>query len=399
MGIDELRKLHRRTLSQTSFVTTVARLTHISTAALPEPTGHPGFPEQPLPSRGMRNSQPTSSRLSTGKLGDLLLGGGPDRKLLERWASKEVALLNEDVELAQGLHLLPVLDAFGDDPNAQFLTARNDAADNGTTGGALVDAANEGAVELDDVWLKLGEEGKSRMPGAKVIDGYTEAVAAVFSHDVAEVVVVDLFHFGDFEDDPFDWKVYRLCCVEGALKALAGLVNSAGIEVHGKVGTGLEDTESGGSRNRLFAAPLINRITIVVKSMVENGRRRLAFGTASKSFIGNNAGSPNVDNGLKSHGKRNKWAGVAELTALRGMGGIEAVVGLPEGAILSFKDMLKRCSAEGRDRSVVHTSLRDRTTYAENVVLCWQIIPSPPCVPRETNGQRVPAHSGGRRTA
>ena len=102
-----------------------------------------------------------------------------------------------------------------------------------------------------------------------------------------------------------------------------------------------------------------------MKGVVKDSRRGLAFRTADKSFIENDAGGPNVYDGLEGHRKRNMGAGIADFAALGGMKGEETIVGVPEGAILAFQSLLKRCRVKGCTRSFAHTCLWDRTTYAD----------------------------------
>ena len=78
----------------------------------------------------------------------------------------------------QGAAFVGGLDAFADDLDAQFLAHRNGAADDGLAWAALVDAADQVHVQLDDVRLEVGQQVEPGKARTEVVEG-TSALFAV----------------------------------------------------------------------------------------------------------------------------------------------------------------------------------------------------------------------------
>ena len=117
---------------------------------------------------------------------DDLHGGVALKRVLQDRLSQQPSLAELHTERLQGFLLALRLDAFGDHARTDMTAEGQESHDQCTAGPVGVDRRDEGAVHLDELGPKLGDDPHARVPGTGVVDCDAESTCAQFRGDALQ---------------------------------------------------------------------------------------------------------------------------------------------------------------------------------------------------------------------
>lgn len=215
---------------------------------------------------------------------------------------EEEALEESDSLCSKEVNFFRALDAFGNDEYTHHGGGSNESGDDGLPCGVFFDAADETAINLDAVGLKVGEESQSGEARTEVVEGGHEVVFSVGLDDDLEMIAIDdLFVFGEFEGDEICREVIFFGGGESQFEACLRMVDRIGQKVD--VESFLESESSRGG-DGLDAAGLIKGIAIFFCDASQHMGGTLSVWPANQGLIGIDGASFDVDDGLKGHDDR-----------------------------------------------------------------------------------------------
>src|SRR5437867_4652584 len=146
----------------------------------------------------IRAEKEASQRLS---ISVPLMGSSLRRGQVGGRTSEEIPLAQTDAKAANRLAVRSRFDAFGDDLRADSFPDLQDRGDDFLLDEILVDALNEGKVDLEEFRPHFRYRLQAGIARSDVVNGDLESHAAQFLQAAAErLEVVDAAAFGDFQN-------------------------------------------------------------------------------------------------------------------------------------------------------------------------------------------------------
>ena len=198
------------------------------------------------------------------------------------------------------------LDALAQRRNFEFREHIQQVAHDNPAGLIGIDAPDQRHVELDDVGPETGEKLEPGAARTEIVDGRAETDLAIGLEDPQEVLGVERFVLGEFENNAVGRKADARRRVQRLPYAGARLVHGVGQKVDRQAHVAGWRKQPRRQFYGLDAAALVEGVAALVVDGAEHARGALAVRTAHQRLVTKNAVGGDVDDRLKSHRERRR---------------------------------------------------------------------------------------------